>query len=118
MTAHEPDEILFRDPRTVWEFVEDAHGTWAEPLADLWNWGLNCDDKGNPWSAFLDLTGISADLIGCAVFPWHLDPVGLNGEGWSFGYMEIDYLTDALRVFANRPSECAEWVRALMDCEG
>lgn len=52
------------------------------------------------------------------MFPWHLGPVGLNGEGWSFGWVEMDYLADALRLFANRPSDCTEWVRALMDCEG
>jgi hypothetical protein len=103
-------------PVTVWDYTEAAHGTWAEPLALLWSWGLNCSDEGDPWAAFLDLSGIAPDELGVAVFPWHRLPDSRGG--WSFGYVELDYLADALRLFADRPQDCREWVAGLWGCEG
>lgn len=103
-------------PVTVWDYTDAALGTWAEPLAVLWSWSLNCDDKGNPWGAFLDLSGLAPDELGCSVFPWHLDPASTGG--WSFGWVELDYLADALRLYADRPHDCAVWVAGLWGCEG
>lgn len=90
---------------TVWEYTETAP-EWASPLVALWSWGLNCERWGNPWLAFLDLVGYSADELGCDLLPW-ADP------DRSFGWMELGYLADALTVYADRPAEVIEWVNGL-----
>ena len=96
--------------QSVWEFTEAAPA-WASPLVECWSWSLNCDDKGDPWGALLDLVGWSDDELGCRVFPW-------AARDWSLGWLELGYLSAALNLWSDRPYECAEWVRALQECDG
>jgi hypothetical protein len=58
------------------------------------------------------------DLIG-----WSDETLGYNLANMArivefAGYMELDYLGDALKEYANNPNEVFEWVRGLMESEG
>ena len=91
---------------SVWDFTESAP-EWVSPLVSLWSWGLNCEPASNPWLFFLDLVGWSAENYGEAVTP----------AGGSLGWRELDYLADALKVYADRPRDCDDWLSDLMTCD-
>ena len=93
---------------SVWDYTEEAPRN-VEAVRDLWSWGLNFGhgDAGNPWVAFLDLTGISVDELG--------DTIGQKVE--TLGFVELDYLADALRQYANNPQAVREWVAGLWASE-
>jgi len=93
---------------SVWEFLE-LPNTHAPEAQALYEWGLNCNRDSNPFLVFLDLIGWSEEHYG-----EHL----VMGSFGSLGYLELDYLADALREYANRPHEVTAWVTELMNCEG
>lgn len=93
--------------RSVWEFLEE-HNPHAQAAQSCYSWGLNCDRAANPFLVFLDLIGWSDEHYGT-----HL----VLGEFRSLGYMEQDYLADALKEYANSPREVTDWIDALMQCE-
>jgi len=93
--------------RSVWEFLEQPN-THAPQTQALYEWGLNCNHNANPFLVFLDLTGWSEDNYGERMIT---NPASL-------GYMELDYLADALREYANNPHQVTAWVDTLMSCEG
>lgn len=96
---------------SVWTFAEEKTPPEAEPVRDLWTWGLNFDERshaGNPWLLFLDLIGWSQDEYGVRVSSW---------EGHSLGWLEIEYLTDALMAYTRRPEIVRAWVNGLMASE-
>lgn len=97
----------------VWEFSETCGEFWS-PLVALWSWGLNYEagDAGNPFPLFLDLIGYGVEEYGSRVSVWATSP-GVGG----LGYVEADYLADALRLWADDPHGVEGWVRALMESE-
>lgn len=107
---------------TVWDYSDNAP-EWAEPLAACWSWSLNCDPAGNPFTALLDLVGFSEDEFGGRLFPWagrddyDRRTHRFTRRDWSLGWVEVGKLADALALWADRPYDCAEWVRGLFACE-
>ncbi len=93
--------------RNVWEFLEQPNDK-AIQTEELYRWGLNCDHNANPFLVFLDLTGWSQDNYGERMIT----------KPDNLGYMELDYLADALKEYACNPRGVTEWVDALMACEG
>ncbi len=91
----------------VWEFLERPN-RYAPEAQACYEWGLNCNTNSNPFLFFLDLIGWSEENYGTRFV--------LNPQ--SLGYMELDYLGDALKEYADRPREVTEWLDALMACEG
>lgn len=91
----------------VWEFLERPN-RYAEKAQALYSWGLNCERNSNPFLVFLDLIGWSVEHYGgrLCVMPEHL------------GYVELGYLADALKEYADAPHEVTAWVTELMNCEG
>jgi hypothetical protein len=92
----------------VWEFLERPN-RYAPEAQALYSWGLNCNRDSNPFTVYLDLIGWSKENYGSDLV--------IRDLGY-LGYMELDYLADALREYANSPREVTEWVNALMACEG
>jgi hypothetical protein len=72
----------------------------------LYNWGLNYDQESNPFAFFLDLIGYSEQELGFKLVP--------NAV---LGYVELDYLADALKEFVNRPLDAETFIEALMDAD-
>jgi hypothetical protein len=96
--------------QTVWEYLEQPNPK-APHAQDLYRWGLNFDREANPMNLYLDLIGWSDETLG-----YNLTNMARIVE--FAGYMELDYLADALKEYANNPNEVYEWVRGLMESEG
>lgn len=94
--------------RDVWQFLELPNRHAKETQA-LYEWGLNCNQDSNPFIVMLDLIGWTAENYG--------EHFVLPRFG-SLGFMELDYLADALREYANNPHDVTAWIDALMQCEG
>jgi hypothetical protein len=91
----------------VWEFTENAPG-YAENTADLWHWSTNYAAGQGPITLFLDLIGYTEEEYGERMY---------NFMDNSLGYVELSKLADALREYADRPTEVMEWVRELLSYE-
>lgn len=91
----------------LWEMLENPP-KYAKRTAELFSWSLNYDYGHRPFYLFLDMVGWTEE----------------NGIGKMYaydfshlGYMEIDHLGDALKEYADKPSEVTAWVDALMASE-
>jgi hypothetical protein len=91
----------------VWEFLE-LPNRYAPETQALYSWGLNCNHNSNPFLVMLDLIGWSEETCGMRM---------ITNAG-SLGYMELDYLADALKEYADHPHEVTAWIDSLMACEG
>lgn len=94
---------------TVWEYLEQ-HNEHAPEAQALYSWGLNCGREGNPFLLFLDLIGWTDDHLG--------EESRLMVEGSHYGYMELSYLADALKEYADEPHGVRKWIDGLMETEG
>jgi hypothetical protein len=72
----------------------------------LYNWGLNYDYENSPFTFFIDLIGYSEENYG----------VKLSAKS-VLGYVELDYLADALKEFVTRPLDAETFIQALLDSE-
>ena len=67
--------------------------TYGKDTAALMEWSLNYDFP-SPMSLFLDMIGYSEEELG----------ERLCADKWpGLGYLELDYLADALKEYAHRP---------------
>lgn len=96
-------------PKTVWDLYENPPKEAAETSA-LAEWSLNYDHKtGNPYQIFLDLIGYSDENYGVNLFGGKFSQV--------LGFMELDYLADALKEYANNPTAVLNFVAELQELE-
>lgn len=76
-----------------WELLDNAPD-YLQPVADLIRWASNEEHRaGTTYLAFIDLIGYTRENFGDT----------LNNPNWQAGYVEADYLADALKVWANNP---------------
>jgi hypothetical protein len=87
----------------------DSAPAYAEPVADLYRWSVNCEHF-RPWCVFLDLSGLSADVSGEPAAEWHEPADGL-------GMHELALLGAALEAYALRPTDVTAWIRDLVAVE-
>ncbi len=78
------------------------------PLRDFYRWGTNYEPGSNPFGLFLDIIGWSVECLGGNLYDYDRFPVG---------YMEADYLADALHLWADRPSDVEKWLEKLEEME-
>lgn len=71
----------------------------------LYNWGLNYDSKQSPFNFFLDLIGYS--LV------WG-EKAAPNAQR---GYVELDYIADALKEYVLAPLYAEDFITQLMEAE-
>ena len=84
----------------------DSAPDYVKNVATLYRWGLNYADA-LPFRVFLNLTGWAEDTYG--------EPLPV-GDG-VLGYVEIDYLADALKEYVTRPRDVNAFVGDLMEIE-
>jgi hypothetical protein len=72
----------------------------------LYNWGTNYDYEQNPFTFFLDLIGFSEENYGTKLVPKAV-----------LGYVELDYIADALKEFVVRPDDAETFIQALLNFE-
>lgn len=93
--------------KDVWELTE-APPKGCEETAQLYGWSLNYDPGKGPMTLFLDLIGWSEDNLGEPLF---------SLKDAALGYMELDYLADALKEYTSDPRGVREFVDALLEAE-
>ncbi len=88
--------------RSTWDiYVNPRKG--AEETTALFEWSRNYDYP-SPATLFLGLIG------------W--DDMDQLVQGVALGYMELDYLGDALKEYANNPLGVRDAVTELLEAEG
>jgi hypothetical protein len=104
--------------KNLWEFLEEDDDRAPEAKA-LFQWSLNFDHGNRPWELYLDIIQYSADWLGGDQYVgWKDDTRWAERTRFrSIGYMEADYLGDALKEWALNPHRVEKWIDALMDCE-
>lgn len=94
---------------TLDEFLDAEAPAHCESVRDLWLWSLNCEHP-TPAGVFTDLIGVSEDWMGEGM------TLSLQ-SGPRLGYLELDYLADALKAYADYPNEVREYVKQLLEAE-
>ena len=95
--------------KTFWDLIENPPANVAE-VTNLLHWSMNYDIKtGTPYHLFLDLIGYSEENYGGNLYKGNPRNV--------LGFMEIDYLGDALKEYATNPQEVEDWIDLLMETE-
>ncbi len=104
------DEITDREPA---EKPQDVAQLLEEPpkgcfnIASLWSWSSNYETQRGPATLFLDLIGWWQDEMGEALYNLN-DPLG---------YLELQYLRDALSDYLAEPEAVRSYIEALMAAE-
>ena len=92
-----------------WDLIETPADNVCE-VTNLIHWSMNYDNKtGSPYYIFLDLIGYSDEHLGCRLFSGNPRNV--------LGFLEMDYLGDALKEYANNPQAVSDWIDLLMEAE-
>jgi hypothetical protein len=96
--------------KTIWDLLENPNPN-QENIAGLISWSMNYNLKtGTPYHIFLDLIGYSADEYGSNLFNY-------DNVQKVLGYMELDYLGDALKEYAENPQAVLDFIQAIDDAE-
>jgi hypothetical protein len=92
-----------------WDLIETPAANVAE-VTNLIHWSMNYDLRtGTPYHLYLDLIGYSDEHYGEALYKGNPRKV--------LGFMEIDYLGDALKEYASNPQAVEAWIDLLMETE-
>jgi len=95
--------------KSFWDLIENPPANVAE-VTNLIHWSMNYDLRtGTPYHLYLDLIGYSDKHYGEALYKGNPRKV--------LGFMEIDYLGDALKEYATNPQEVEAWIDLLMETE-
>ena len=92
----------------IWTLLEADAPAGCESIKDLYHWSLNYEAGQGPFALFLDMIGWSSDHIGCDIW---------SGKYDNLGYMEFDYLGQALMDYADNPLYVTDYIDALMKAE-
>ena len=96
--------------QTIWDLLENPKPS-QEQTAGLISWSMNYELKtGTPYHIFLDLIGYSMEEYGSNLFNYS------NVQN-VLGFMELDYLGDALKEYANNPQEVLDFIGAIDEAE-
>ncbi len=96
--------------KDIWDVLGDAKPS-QKHTAGLISWSMNYDLKtGTPYHIFLDLIGYSADEYGSNLFNYtNIQRV--------LGFMELDYLGDALKEYAENPESVLYFIQEINEIE-
>lgn len=97
--------------KTLWQLLEEGEERFPH-IVGLYQWSLNYEAGKGPMTIFLDLIGWSQMEIGAMLFDYS------NGIYKTLGYMEIDYLGDALKEYADAGEVAYNFVSSLIEAEG
>jgi hypothetical protein len=93
--------------RTTWEIYEEPR-LGAKETTALFEWSRNYDAGKGPATVFLAL--ISYEMDG--------EPIALpNMSTACLGFMELDYLGDALKEYAGNPETVNDAIAELLEAE-
>jgi hypothetical protein len=96
--------------KDIWDILGDVKPS-QEHTAGLISWSMNYDLKtGTPYHIFLDLIGYSANEYGSNLFDY-------NNVHRVLGFMEMDYLGDALKEYADNPQAVLDLIELINEAE-
>lgn len=91
------------DEYTTLEQLEENAPSWASATVALANWSRgNYEFDRSPYLLFLDLIGYSEEEYGTSF---------ISEPSKVLGYLEVDYLADALKEYATRPHDITDIIR-------
>lgn len=88
--------------RTTWDIYETPRNG-AEETTALFEWSRNYDAGKTPATVFLGLIG------------W--DDMQIV-QGVALGYLELDYIADALKEYAGNPQTVSDAIEEMLEKEG
>jgi hypothetical protein len=80
-----------------------------EAISGLYNWSTNYEYP-TPFTYFLDMIGYSDEMVGDNLADWSKVSISL-------GYLELDYLADALKEYATIGQDAYRFVLELLEAE-
>ena len=92
---------------TLEQVLEQGEERFPEIVA-LYNWSLNYNAGEGPMTLFLDLIGYSQEEIGAPLYDI-AKPL--------LGYLELEYLGDALKEYANAGQDAYDFVMRIIEAE-
>lgn len=92
----------------IWEFLELHDETRFQDLAELGSLSMKFDFEDGPYLAFLDLIGYSQDNYGSTMYRWDTNRMG---------YLELNYVADALKLYTIDPSGVLDWITELNELD-
>lgn len=93
---------------TIWDYIEANQEGAFKDIVHLYHWSLNFEAGQTPFTAFLDLIGWSEGNYGSGMYNW---------GNVTLGYLELDYLADALKIYTDRPQDALQVVERLLELE-
>ena len=95
---------------TLWDLLENPKPSQAH-TAGLISWSMNYDQEtGTPYHIFLDLIGYSLEEYGSNLFNY-------SNIQRVLGFMELDYLGDALKEYAENPESVLYFIQEINEIE-
>jgi len=95
--------------KTLEQVLEEGEERFPH-ITGLYQWSTNWNAGEGPMTLFLDLIGWSANEIGSPLFD-------LSNVHRTLGYMECDYLGDALKEYADKGESAYIFVENLISAE-
>jgi len=95
---------------TLESVLEAGENKYPEITA-LFNWSMNYEAGKTPFTIFIDLIGYSDNEIGMKIFDYS------ESIFKTLGYLELDYLGDALKEYATIGSDAYDYVVAILNAE-
>jgi hypothetical protein len=89
------------------QVLEQGEGRFPH-IVGLYQWSLNYEAGEGPMTLFLDLIGYSQEEIGIPLY---------NLARPMLGYLELDYLGDALKEYADVGQDAYDFVMRLLSAE-
>jgi len=98
------------DSESLQRVLEQGEERFPEITA-LYNWSTNYEAGKTPFTLFIDLIGYTSMEFGRTIYD-------LNNVSKGIGYLELDYLGDALKEYANKGADAYDFVVRILDAEG
>ena len=93
--------------RTLEQVLEEGEDRFPH-IAGLYQWSTNYEAGKTPFTLFIDLVGYTQEQYGEALY---------NLDKPQLGYLELDYLGDALKEYATIGQDAYDFVVNILDAE-
>lgn len=93
--------------KPLYKVLEEGEARFPE-IVGLYEWSLNYDTQKGPFTLFLDVIGYSQEEYGLPLFDFRTS---------ALGYLEMDYLADALKEYARIGQDADDFVRSILRAE-
>jgi hypothetical protein len=111
LTTKEKGRKMETKEKTLEQLLEEGENRFPE-IVGLYQWSLNYEAGKTPFTIFIDLIGYSDNEIGMKVFDYS------ESIYKTLGYLEIGYLGDALKEYADKGESAYDFVVSLIEAEG